>query len=284
MIAEAPAVRRQDWVALLVALACLGASPFALAYHLPKWEAGFGLGYLTVPPYRGVDASNSYWIPFPYVRYRGDTIRVDDDGIRAGLFKSESIKLDFSIAANVPVRNDANGLRVNMPTLDPVLEIGPTFDWRLARDVESASSVWLRMPWRPVMSVGNPWLAFRGWVFAPYLEFNRAVRGSSLWRFSASVGPMFGSAGYHDYFYEVNAAETTPQRAEYHPSGGYSGSRVTFSLVQNRARMWAGAFARYDDLRGAVFAGSPLVQTKRYLVFGVTAAWVLVHSDATTPH
>lgn len=275
---------RRGVAVILLAFVMLGQSAAVRADHLPKWEAGLGLGFVQVPPYRGISATKSYSIPFPYLRYRGESVRIDDDGIRAGLLKSESVKLDFSIAGNVPVRREKNGLRSGMAGLDSVAEIGPTIDWRIARDVESASSIWFHVPWRPVFSVGSPWLAYRGWVLAPYLEFNRTIRGDSRWQFSVATGPMFGSERYHDYFYEVNAGDVTPQRPEYHPGAGYSGSRVTLSLVRNSPRLWAAAFARYDDLRGATFADSPLVQTQHYFVFGVTAAWVFVHSDARNTH
>jgi len=277
-------VRWRFGFALIAFAVLFGQGTPAFAYHLPKWEAGFGLGTVRTPPYRGALTTESYWIPFPYLRYRGDTVRIDDDGIRAGLLKSETLKIDFSVAGNVPVRKDKDGLRAGMPGLNPVVEVGPTLDWRIARDVESASSIWFHLPWRPVVSVGSPWLAYRGWVVAPYVEFNRALRADALWRFSLAAGPMYGSAGYHNYFYEVNADQATARRADYHADGGYSGSRVTFSLVRNSSRMWAGAFARYDDMRGAAFVDSPLVQSRHYLVFGVTAAWVFINSDATLAH
>ena len=45
-----------------------------------------------------------------------------------------------------------------------------------------------------------------------------------------------------------------------------------------------GAFARYDNLDGAVFADSPLVETREYFVFGLVFAWILGASDETVAH
>ena len=86
--------------------------------------------------------------------------------------------------------------------------------------------------------------------------------------FSISAGPQFADHNYHAYFYEVLADYATTTRPEYHPGGGYSGSRVTLTLEKRWGSLSLGAFLRYDNLQGAVFADSPLVQRRDYLATG----------------
>jgi outer membrane scaffolding protein for murein synthesis (MipA/OmpV family) len=43
-------------------------------------------------------------------------------------------------------------------------------------------------------------------------------------------------------------------------------------------RFWVSAFARYDNLSGAVFADSPLVKKQESFMAGVGIAWILAES------
>ena len=42
---------------------------------------------------------------------------------------------------------------------------------------------------------------------------------------------------------------------------------------------WIGGFARYDTLKGAVFADSPLVTSKHYVAAGIGISWILGRSS-----
>ena len=57
---------------------------------------------------------------------------------------------------------------------------------------------------------------------------------------------------------------------------------VLFGMQEQKFMI--GAFARYDNLDGAVFEDSPLVETREYFVFGMVFAWVLGASDETVGH
>ena len=47
---------------------------------LPRWEFGLGLGVLSLPFYRGAADGRTYIAPIPYIRYRGEHVRVDEEG------------------------------------------------------------------------------------------------------------------------------------------------------------------------------------------------------------
>jgi hypothetical protein len=50
--------------------------------ELPLWEVGAGLFPSTFPAYRGSDDQQYYLLPFPYLVYRGNYLRVDREGLR----------------------------------------------------------------------------------------------------------------------------------------------------------------------------------------------------------
>jgi hypothetical protein len=50
------------------------------------------------------------------------------------------------------------------------------------------------------------------------------------------------------------------------------------ALSRRYASFWIGAFARYYDLAGASYAGSPLVTSRHALAAGIGIAWMLDQS------
>ena len=249
------------------------------AQSLPRWEVGIGVSVLSLPYYRGAASGRSYVLPFPYVKYRGEHLRVDEEGIRSYLFRSDRVKLNFSLAGGVPVPSDGNSIRHDMPRLDPTVEIGPSLEILLSKPAESNRSLWLKIPVRAALSVGWGNIDHQGWVLAPYIEYVvRQGNPSAPWIIDLSAGPQFADRAYHDYFYEVPTAYATASRPEYHPDAGYSGSRMTLSLQKRWGDYWLGAFIRYDTLQGAVFSDSPLVEQRHYLALGAAVIKLLAVS------
>ncbi|MCG6971458.1 MAG: MipA/OmpV family protein [Gammaproteobacteria bacterium] len=257
----------------------------AHAYHLPLWEAGIGFGAIHAPHYRGSKSSKDYALPVPYLIYRGERLKADREGMRGKLFESERIKLNMSIAANVPVPSVTTGAREGMPGLDPVLEFGPALNIKLWHSQTNDTLLWFKVPLRAALSIGDPIVDYQGLVFSPYLQIAKTMHlKTTRWRFKFSTGPIFATQRYHDYFYRVDSGYVTDKRTEYHSTAGYSGSRFTVTVSRNSKRFYLGSFARYDNLSGATFEKSPLVETNDYLVFGVFFAWVFANSAIHPPH
>jgi outer membrane scaffolding protein for murein synthesis (MipA/OmpV family) len=258
------------------------------AYHLPKWEWGVGVAGLYAPAYRGAKGHESYLLPIPFFAYRGETLQMDEEGMRGLLFENKQVRLDLSLAGNLPVPEDSDSARSEMPDLDPIGEIGPTLDFSLASHGESHQgefSVWLRMPVRAAFSVGDPLIAHQGWVFSPSVDLSyRKGASRSHWKLGLSFGPLYASRRYHEYFYEVPARYITMDRPRFQPEAGYSGSRATLSLAMNSRHWFMGAFVRYDQLGGAVFENSPLVETKQYFAAGFAISKILGASSEMAPH
>lgn len=266
-------------------LPCLLATVLSLwgaavhAQSLPRWEVGIGLGVLSLPYYRGADSGRTYILPIPYIQYRGEHLRVDDEGIRGYLFRSERIKLNLSVAGGLPVPSGGNTARQGMPQLNPTIEVGPSLEMLLWNPATRDRELWLKLPLRSAFSVGWGNIEQQGWMFAPYLDYGRRLGyPAQPWIVDVSAGPQVADRTYHDYFYEVAAPYATPSRPEYHPAAGYSGSRITLSLQKRWGTYWLGAFARYDFLQGAAFADSPLVQQSQYYVLGAAIIKLLAIS------
>ena len=253
---------------------------------LPRWEFGLGLGVLSLPFYRGAADGRTYIAPIPYIRYRGEHVRVDEEGIRSYMFLGENTRLNFSLAAGVPVSSDGNSARHGMPSLDPTVEIGPSLEFLLWYRKERDRALWLKLPMRAALSVSFTNIDYQGWIFAPYLDYrvNNGDRARA-WTITISFGPQFADRHYHNYFYEVPATYATPERSEYHSTMGYSGSRFTLGLQKRWSSYWLGAFLRYDDLQGAVFTDSPLVQQRHYYAVGaaVTKLFATSKKPARSP-
>ena len=246
----------------------------------PQWELGIGATGLSLPDYRGSDERRGYVYPFPYVVYRGESLRVDRQGVRGIFFSSERVELDLSIYGTPPVDSSNNATRRGMPDLDPTLELGPLLSFTLMRERENDRRLDLRFPLRAVIATDLRHAQQAGYVFQPQL--NLALRPAFLdgrWNLGMQLGAMYGSRQYHQYFYGVDARFATPERPAYAASAGYSGMLALASVSRRFSRYWVGGFMRYDTLKGAVFEGSPLVRRQQSYMAGIAFAWVFAQSD-----
>lgn len=281
------AIRYLSIPTLWISLTLLFISPASQAWHLPLWEFGFGAGVIQAPHYRGSSTVKRYWLPVPYIAYRGDWLKIDEDGLRSPVLKKDDLRIDISIAGNVPVPDVADGARADMPGLDPIGEIGPSVELRLWQSSSRYPELWIKLPFRAVLSVGNPVIDHQGWAFAPYLELThkqRELDQAALWKLNLSLGPIFADNKYHDYFYSVDPQYSNPDRETYDADAGYSGSRVTFTASRNSRQWFIGFLARYDNLNGATFIDSPLIETKHYFTVGLAFAWIFAASEQMIPH
>jgi len=269
--------------ALFAALYLFAMNVFAA--HQPLWEAGFGIGMVSSPFYPGSSYRKNYFVPVPFMRFRGKIFKADEDGARGKLFESENSNLDISIAGNVPVPKVYDGARKGMPSLDAEFEVGPAYQFRLWQSSTRHDLLQLEIPLRSVFSVGNPLLAYQGWRSTPFLYYlHKAYSPDTLWRTSLSFGPMYGDSRYHAYFYQVDPQYANANRAAYQAQAGYSGSRLTLTVSRNHASSFIGFFARYDSLRGAVFRDSPLVEQTDYSIFGIVGVWIFTHAESRAAH
>ncbi len=249
--------------------------PPARAETLPRWEFGIGPAGFSLPDYRGSDEQRGYFVPLPYFKYRGERLEIDRDGI---LFKTDRLKLGLSLAAAPGVDSDDNAARIGMPDLDPVLQLGPVLEVMLWRDGERHRRVSLALPFRGVFAVDGSAFDRIGTLFSPNVKFEFNSRHSYSWDVTTAIGPIYATEKYHDYYYEVMPAFVGHGRPTFDAESGYGGVRLTFVAIKRFPKYWLGAFARYDNLSGAKFEDSPLVERDHAVMAGVGIAWIVAKS------
>jgi MipA family protein len=240
----------------------------------PKTELGMGVVVLQFPAYRGSAQRSTLVLPVPYLEYRGDFFKADRQGLRGELFDSERIELSVSLSGSPPTKSTEIALRKDMPDLKPSVEIGPQLNVLLSSPANKSTTLKLRVPLRQGMTLeSNPKNA--GLTFSPNLNLDIVnpfgLSGANL---GFVVGPIFTSQKQNDYFYTVAAPYATAARPAYQARSGYAGSQFLVSLSRRMGDVWVGSYVRYDNLRGAVFADSPLVATRNYVTAGIAVSYI----------
>ena len=265
-----------------IALLLASTANLALAGRVPLWEVGVGGGLLTLPDYRGSDRSKVYPYPFLLAYLRGRILQADERGIRGLFFESDRFKLDVSLDGSVPVSSSDNPAREGMSDLAPSFQVGPMLRFLLWEGSSAeGQSLSLDLPVRAAFAIDGG-LKHLGYTAYPHLSYRRTVQiGAQDWHLNLSGGPLWGSDGYHRYFYSVSPAEATPNRPSYDAEGGYSGMRVMFTAYHRTPEWLVSVYGVYDSVQGAVFSDSPLVTQDSGVTVGFLATWFLFRSDRT---
>jgi MipA family protein len=239
-----------------------------------KTELGMGVVVLQFPAYRGSVQRSTLVLPVPYLEYRGDFFKADRQGLRGELFDSERVELSVSLSGSPPTKSTEIALRKDMPDLKPSVEIGPQLNVLLSSPANKSVTLRLRVPLRQGMTLeSNPKNA--GLTFSPNLNLDIAnPMGLSGGNLGFVVGPIFTSQKQNDYFYTVAPTYANAARPAYQARSGYAGSQFLVSLSRRMGDVWVGSYVRYDNLRGAVFADSPLVATRNYVSAGIAISYI----------
>lgn len=250
------------------------------AEKLPLWEVGIGIGALHQPYYVGTDETRTFAFPVPLPVYRGDIFKSDERGLRASLFDNDRFKLDLSLEFNLAIDSDDVDLREGMDDIDSMLQIGPSLKVTLA---ETENSRWeLNFPVRANFAIDSDNIEASGFTFSPNVAYFMDFHwGITQWRAGVSLGPQFGSHKYQNVYYGVDSEFETTNRPRYIADSGYSGSRLQMTLRsrdENRLWVW---FLRYENIDGAKFENSPLVETNNAISVGFIYSRFIFKSKET---
>jgi len=262
-------------IAIMLGLAAAGAR----AEQLPLWEAGAGAAVLSFPAYRGSNERQSWLLPVPYIIYRGEFLQADERRMRGLFYNTDQVEIDVSINGSVPVDSGKNDARRDMPNLDATLELGPGVNLKLMETGDRKTRMELRLPLRGVFASDFSHVRHVGWMFQPQLNVDiRDPLGNPGWKLGLLAGPVYSDQRYNRYFYSVEPAFATAARPAYSAGGGYGGVQVITALSKRYREFWVGAFVKWDSVRGAAFADSPLVRDKQGMAAGFSIAWILGES------
>lgn len=246
---------------------------FNLAYAETQWTIGAGIGHISANSYPGSDESESITSPIPYLKVKTEWFDLDREGLHTNWFKETKFRVDFTFDLGLPVESDKNTLRSGMNDLDPVGQLGPMLIYLLE---ESEQVKWqLQLPLAYAYAFDGLDAHSIGWSVNPRIYFNYVIKNSGYpIDVSASFGPVYGSGEFHQYYYDVSAADAIAGRDEYHAEEGGAGYRVNFSVTQRVDSYWLGLYVRYQNISDAIFVDSPLVKEEDYWFIGLGVSWL----------
>jgi hypothetical protein len=99
---------------------------------LPLWEAGIGAGFVSTPAYPGAETQSHRVLALPFLIYRGEVLRSDQQGIGARLLHSDTTEFDIGFAASLPASSKDVPVRAGMADLGTLVEFGPRVKVKLA--------------------------------------------------------------------------------------------------------------------------------------------------------
>jgi outer membrane protein len=254
----------------------------AQAQQLPLWELGVFGGGATTPAYPGSSDHSARVLALPYLIYRGDVVRVDQQGIGARLMRSDRVELDVGLAASLPARSEDVSARAGMPNLGTLIEVGPRVKITLARPAPN-SRFRLDLPMRAVIEARRG-VRTQGFTFEPKIMYE-ANGPEERWTFDANIGAVFGNRRINRYFYDVQPAFATAARPAYDADPGLVLMRVGATgsrLLNPDVRLYA--FARYENYAAAANRDSPLMQTRTGYSAGLAFAWTFKYSSQPARH
>jgi len=251
-----------------------GSSSVAMEF---SWELGAGMGVFDVPLYPGSAQSKQYLLPLPYAKLESKHLEIDD-GVRAFFFRSDKVRLDLSADLGVPVRSKNSVARSGMPNLDTVLQVGPSLEITLAGEYKGKNELRLEFPIRVAVATDLKTRSNVGWLMESVLTYERKRQQRKAEAIKISFGLRYATEEYHQYYYDVTPAFITPERTVFTAEGGYSGFFTDAVYGWREANIIYWALLRYQNLNGAVYENSPLVEDKSYFFTGVGITWVFVQS------
>ncbi len=277
------------WPVLLVTLilACVGSAygettTAAADDPPPLWELGVAGAAARLPHYIGSDEYENYLYPLPYVIYRGKFLRADRDGVRGIFYRGEKVETNLSFWGNPPVPDD-NEAREGMPELDAIGEVGPALRYYIYRH-SWKDHLFLQGALRAAISFdfdSGVNADHQGWNGDLGLSYqNKSMFEDQDLGIFLKARLHFADSQYHDYFYGVSDRFATSTRRAYDADGGYSGFSVSGSIFKALTPKFSiGAYARWNNVDGAVFEDSPLVRDKNNYAVGFLVVWKLAKSS-----
>ncbi len=254
---------------------CFVLALFGTSHVQAGLEVGLGMSAINVPHYIGSEESEQYYLPFPYLRYRSETLNIDRNLIQTKLWRSGNWSLELSLGGSIKIDSDKSEARAGMDDLDFIIELGPALHYYFLGTRKDDNALFLELPIRGAISTDFTQATDRGVSFNPRIVWRRGymidqyeVRPQMSW------GLRSASDSYHSYIYGVDSQFVTAKRSQYKGTGGYGGWQLGYSTAVLWSDWLVAGFARYVNIKGAVYADSPLVKSDNSVVFGLASAYL----------
>ena len=261
---------------IILLLCCTALSSIAQAGEA-EWELGIGITAMDIPYYPGSAENKSYVFPIPHILYRSEKLEIDN-GIDATFLKTQRIRLNLSADLAVPVNSKDSTARNGMPDLDLVIQIGPTLEITLAGGRFKPRHLRLELPVRAAVATDFGSAEHVGWVFEPRVTYESRRPYKTGFAHLISAGLRFSSQELHEYYYDVKPTFVTPVRPAFESAAGYSGLFLDYIANWRTDELIYFALLRYQNLAGAAYEDSPLIEQEDYLLVGVGVTWVFARN------
>lgn len=253
-----------------------------LRKELPLWEVGAGVVGGSVPDYPGSGHATFHTVPVPTAVYRGKRLRADEEGgVRARFYKTENWEFDISFGGQLPVDSDENAERKGMPDLDTMLELGPTFIWKIIKPSSShPHKLILSVPLRFAISSDLKHWNTRGWIFNPILVYMRELKMVDNLTLFLGLDSKYASDTMMDYFYSVAPQFVRAGRPAYEANAGYLGTSLGLGmsyLFKNRYSFFGGVYQ--SNHYGTKNEDSPLFVKRNTTSVALGVVWWFWQSD-----
>ena len=242
------------------------------------WDLGAGAADFNLNLYPGSSDKKSYLLPLPYFTLLAKKLEIGR-GIRGFLFTSERVVLDISGDFGIPVDSDDSQVRVGMPDLDTVLQAGPSLEVLLADFRDDQVDLHFELPLRAVIATDIKHTTHEGWLLEPRFTVEKRRLNKAGLSMKFMLGLKYGTQDFHAYYYDVDPVFANASRPAYAAEKGYGGSFAKLSASWREGNWLWWTILWYQNLNGAVFADSPLVEQKDYYLLGVGFAWVFAQNS-----
>lgn len=231
-------------------------------------DLGIGLSGLSYPDYVGSNNQNNLLIPYPYISYRSEKLKIDNEGVQHKLYSTNGFILKLSLSGTLPIKS--SGVREGMDDLNAAGEIGPSLLYNVYR--HNAFYIKAELPIRAVLSTDLKSIDYHGHIYEFKTTFGLKNKKGDL--FEIETGPVWANSKYHNYLYGVESKFTTKSRPKYESKGGYSGYKTSIGFSKSFDSFEVGAFARHYTINGSSFSKSPLIEKNSALYGGFFIAYI----------
>lgn len=97
---------KRYWIGALALCYAVNAS----AVFDGEMELGIGLGGQYIHDYRGSKETQIQFLPFPFVKYHGDFLKIDRKGVEGEIYASD--RFEFNLSADLALNGDSHDNRL----------------------------------------------------------------------------------------------------------------------------------------------------------------------------
>lgn len=241
----------------------------------PLYAFGLGGFYSVLPDYPAASDFQARTLVVPFVRYRGESFRSDDEGTRAIFGKDSKFKFELSFGGSFPANSEGNSAREGMEDLDWTFEVGPRLVYEFYKN--DSGRVRVQLPLRVASVTDFSFWRIQGFRFGPEFQYEKIF--TPHFEFNYWVSMNYLDEGLSDYFFEVPEKNARANRARYNAPGGFLGydHAISFMIRHKDLRIFLGAV--YSDYRQAMVENSPLFKNAENTITFIGFSYIFSKSD-----